>query len=146
MTGLNHAVTGALVAAAIKEPAIALPAAFLSHFAADAIPHWNYRLKEGYRQLAMIMDLTLLLSVLLILSVTVDASPKLIIAGGFLGALPDAMWLPYIMAGKKAPNDKKNLIHIMRKFHGFIQWSETSKGIYIEAAWLIITLFLIYQI
>jgi hypothetical protein len=43
MTGINHAVTGALVAAAINKPALALPAALLSHFAADIIPHWNYR-------------------------------------------------------------------------------------------------------
>ena len=146
MTGLNHAVTGALVAASINKPILALPAALLSHFAVDMIPHWNYKIKGDLQQLAMMMDLTLLLSVLLILSVTVDGSTRLIIAGGFLGILPDAMWLPELLKGKQPKIDGKSLWLRLRRLHSKIQWSETSNGIYVEIVWLMATLFLIYKL
>lgn len=41
MTGTNHALTGAVIALVVKQPALAIPIAFLSHFVCDAIPHYN---------------------------------------------------------------------------------------------------------
>lgn len=46
MTGLNHAVTGALVAAAARRPEIALPVAFASHYILDAIPHFAVEMPD----------------------------------------------------------------------------------------------------
>ena len=90
MTGLNHALTGATVAAAINRPILSLPAALLSHFAVDIIPHWNYRLKpHSKRQLVMAVDLSLCIVLLLVLAATVNADPYLILFGGLLGILPD---------------------------------------------------------
>jgi len=41
----THAIVGATTALSLrKKPLAALFAAFLSHFAADVIPHWDYRL------------------------------------------------------------------------------------------------------
>lgn len=148
MVGVNHVATGVLVAVAIDKPVLALALAFLSHFVIDAIPHWNYKIANNpaYRQLAMAMDLTFSLSLLMILSVSLDASTRLVIACGFLALLPDAMWLPHILQGKKAPKNRNNPLHWLRKFHGWLQWSETSKGAYIEVAWFVITIFLILQL
>lgn len=42
MTGFNHATTGALIAAATGNVFLAVPIAFLSHFALDAIPHFGW--------------------------------------------------------------------------------------------------------
>lgn len=42
MTGLNHATTGALIAAAIVNPILAIPLAFASHFVLDATPHFGW--------------------------------------------------------------------------------------------------------
>ena len=42
---VTHAIIGATVAFALREnPLIGFLAAFASHFAADAIPHWEYRI------------------------------------------------------------------------------------------------------
>ena len=149
MTGLNHAVTGALVAAAIDKPAIALPAALLSHFATDAIPHWNYKVPGGLRrrQAIMIVDLILTLWLLFVLTLVVNASPWLIVAGGLLAVLPDTMWLRFFVIGKPSiTGSRKRLINRLRCFHGWIQWCETTWGIYVEAAWFVLMVFLIINI
>ncbi|HET6863868.1 MAG TPA: hypothetical protein VFH37_01540 [Candidatus Saccharimonadales bacterium] len=148
MTGLNHAVTGALVAAVIDKPILALPAALLSHFAADAIPHWNYELKPhiARRQVVILADLVLSLALLLILALTVDARPWLIIGGGLLAILPDTMWLRFFITGRPAIHGSpKRFINRLRKFHFWIQWSETSRGLFIETLWFPLMLLLIYQ-
>lgn len=41
MTATGHAVIGALIAAKVGNPALAIPLAILSHVAADAFPHWD---------------------------------------------------------------------------------------------------------
>ena len=149
MTGLNHAVTGALVAATIDKPIIALPAALLSHFAADAIPHWNYELKPhiARRQVVMLADLVLSLALLLILALTVDARPWLIITGGLLGILPDTMWLRFFISGRPSIHGSpRRFVNRLRKLHILIQWSETGWGLAIEALWFPLMLVLIYQI
>jgi hypothetical protein len=149
MTGLNHALTGATVAALINEPAIALPAALLSHFVVDMIPHWDYKVPGGLagRKKIMAFDLALSLGLLLILSLVVDATPWVIVAGGLLGILPDTMWLRFFMTGKADPsNGNKNPMHLLRRFHLGIQWSETPAGIYVEAAWFVLVLCIIFGI
>lgn len=46
MTGFNHATTGALIAAAVGNPFVAVPLAFASHFIMDAVPHFGWDLDE----------------------------------------------------------------------------------------------------
>ena len=41
MTATGHALVGTLIAAKISNPALAVPLALLSHFAADILPHWD---------------------------------------------------------------------------------------------------------
>jgi hypothetical protein len=150
MTGLNHAATGALVAAAIDKPILALPAALLSHFVVDAIPHWNYQLSGGVRdrQKVMIIDLVLSLALLVALATTVQATPWVIIVGGLLAILPDTMWLRYFLTGRPAiTGSPKRFINKLRRFHMWIQWSETPRaGLIVEAIWFPIMIYLIYQI
>jgi hypothetical protein len=149
MTGLNHAATGALVAVAIHNPVVALPAALLSHFLIDAIPHWNYQVPKqiARRQVIMLADLTLSLALLLLLALTVDANPYLIIAGGLLGIMPDMMWLRFFISGRPSVHGSpKRMINRLRRFHFWIQWSETSWGFFVELCWLPIMLDLIYQL
>ncbi len=48
MTLTTHAIIGASVATMFSfHPAAAIAAAFLSHFAIDTIPHWDYILRSG---------------------------------------------------------------------------------------------------
>jgi len=149
VTGLNHALTGATVAAALNKPALALPAALLSHFAADVVPHWDYKIPGGVRGRLKVMSVDLVLSLILlaVLAVTVDAQPWLIAAGGLLGIMPDTMWLPFFLTGNPSKtHNRRNLLHLMRRPHSWIQWSETREGLYVEAIWFILMLGLIYQI
>jgi hypothetical protein len=39
MMATSHAVSGAVIALAIREPVLALPLAFVSHFVLDSLPH-----------------------------------------------------------------------------------------------------------
>lgn len=41
MTATSHAVIGAVIAAKIGNPLLAIPIAFASHLIADRIPHWD---------------------------------------------------------------------------------------------------------
>src|SRR5260370_1132249 len=117
MTNLNHAATGALVAVAIHNPWVGLPAAFLSHFVVDVIPHWSYFDKNFMmKRVALAIDITFTLGLLLILSVSVDAPRRLVIAGGVLGVTPDLMWAPYLITGNRSMTDKKNPLHLARRF------------------------------
>ncbi|MGH7157086.1 MAG: hypothetical protein ACREGG_03190 [Candidatus Saccharimonadales bacterium] len=148
MTGLNHAATGALVAAAINKPIIALPAALLSHFVADVVPHWNYRIpiKNG-RIKGMSIDLVLSLALLVVLALTVDAKPWLVFLGGLLAISPDIMWLEYFLTGRPSiKGNPKRLINRLRQFHLWIQTSETDRGIWVEAVWFVLMIGLIYQV
>lgn len=144
MTGVNHTITGALVAVTINKPALALPAALLSHFVIDLIPHWHYRPKNSLQRLYMMMDLTLSLSILLVLSVTVSGSPRLIIAGGLLGMLPDLMWLPAFLHDKPPKQAGHELLYFLRRVHVKIQWSETGYGAYVEIVWFVLIMLLLY--
>jgi hypothetical protein len=148
MTGLNHALTGATVAAAINKPILALPAALLSHFLVDAIPHWDYKVPGGVkgRQKVMLVDLCLSLCLLFILAMTLNVQPWLVIAGGLLGILPDAMWLVYFMSGKPSIRGNKNSpMNRIKRFHHWIQWSETRWGIIVEAIWFVAMLVVVYK-
>src|ERR1043165_3035207 len=139
MTNLNHAATGALVAVAVHNPWVGLPAAFLSHFAIDVIPHWDYYEKNFMmKQVALAIDITFTLGLLLILAVTVDAPRRLIIAGGVLGISPDLMWAPFLITGKSSKTHKKTPLHLARRFHFWIQIKEFAQGLYIEIAWFIL--------
>lgn len=149
MTGFNHAVTGALVAATFNKPLVSLPLALLSHFIVDAIPHWNYKAPGGLRgrQVVMFLDLVLSLTLLAILALTVNAAPWLIIAGGLLSILPDTMWLKFFITGRPSiSGNKQRFINRLRQFHHWIQWSETNKGIFVELLWFPMMFWLIYQV
>lgn len=44
----NHVLSGALLGAAVRSPAAALPLGVASHFALDAVPHWGQWLSRSH--------------------------------------------------------------------------------------------------
>ena len=140
--------TGAVVAIAVKQPLLALPAAFLSHFVIDMLPHWDYKLPKFPRARRLVIGLDLLISawLLVLLAVILPESGWLAFFGGFLAIAPDAMWLPYILHGGQSPVHKNNLLHWTRRFHLKIQRSETSKGALVEAIWLVLMVLVLARI
>lgn len=149
MTGINHAVTGAVVAAAIKQPALALPAAFLSHFVIDSLPHWNYWVPSQRRFRKWVIFSDMLLSLVLLGAVAfslVGVDWWVVLLGGLLAISPDLMWLPYLIVGKPAPADTSSPLHRLRRFHLRIQWSETIPGLLFELFWFALMFWLLIRL
>ena len=135
MTSYNHAVTGALVAVAIKQPAIAFPVAVASHFLFDAVPHWDHKVALSKRKITNIGELIFTSLLVIILSLVINAPYWLTVSCMILAISPDIMWLPGILHGKLPAMDGPSLLHKVRRFHKKIQWSETGRGFYYEAIW-----------
>lgn len=146
MIGLNHAVTGAFLAAAVKEPVVALPLALMSHFALDALPHWDYKVPGGNRkrQLVMAGDLMLAFLVLSTLSFLLVEQWWVMLLAGMLAIAPDAMWLPEILNNRPLKMKGSDLLSKARRLHSRVQWSETARGLYFEIFWLLIMLMLTF--
>jgi hypothetical protein len=146
MTGLNHAVTGALVAAVIKEPLIALPAALASHFVIDALPHWDYKIEGSARkrQLIMLADLAFSILLLSVVAFLLTEQWWLVFLGGLLAIVPDMMWLPDLLTGSPPSTKGDDLLSRIRRFHLRIQWSETKNGIFFEIFWFFLVLSLLF--
>lgn len=143
MTATNHALTGAFLVIAIDKPYIALPVAFLSHFVIDILPHWDHRVPKKWQRVVDLGDLFLAGLLILLLIVVIDKSVLLVLAGAFLGTLPDAMWLPEILQGRSVRMEGDKFLLKVRRAHHKIQWSETTKGFIFEADWFVLILLLI---
>lgn len=138
MTATNHAITGAIIAMAIDKPAIALPLAFLSHFAQDTIPHFGYPGREGYKEairhkslkIVMAADVIFFLPLLFLL-VFYNASFWVYLAS-FLALSPDfhdfiAFFLFHRNVGW----------NWFSKITEAIQWCERPWGITVEIIWYV---------
>lgn len=132
--------TGAVIALLVKEPAIAVPLSFVSHFACDAIPHFG--LASGVKffdrkfNTMLISDFIVAVTLMAILGSQFPHQKWTIWACMVAAASPDLMWAYYNLYIKKINNRKPKYDPIAR-FHLWIQWSETVKGWFMEFAWFI---------
>lgn len=143
MTATNHALTGVVIAIVVHQPVAAPILALSSHFVLDAIPHWDYRLKFPLKKWVMISDVVLavILSVAVAsLATTFQVPAWLIFSCGILAIMPDAMWLPHILIGQPIPVGHDKPLYIARRFHRWVQWSETRPGAYLEVVWFVLFL------
>jgi membrane-bound metal-dependent hydrolase YbcI (DUF457 family) len=146
MTATNHVLAGAVVALAVKQPALAIPLAVLSHFLLDALPHYGFesgtifehsKHKRSLTQLITPVDGGLAIVILLWLGFFLDASVPnlLIVICAFAAYVPDILWLPTFI--------KELRTHVWEprgwflKLHQKIQWRERPWGIYVELAWAV---------
>lgn len=142
MIAVNHALTGGVIALAIKEPAIALPLALLSHFAVDYIPHWSMNPKYAFkRKFNIYLTLDTLICILLaVLSVIYLPNGLLVAVCMFLAASPDFMWAYHRLYREKIKGLKRDYGPIA-KFHSAIQESSHyrhgKRGLIIELMWFI---------
>lgn len=102
MTATAHAVIGTVIAAKIGNPALAIPLAFLSHFAADMVPHWDTAFGSPKKNKKRILVETIgdvILGFSLSYSIIVFLFPGTNIFYAFLmiivAQLPDWMFAPY---------------------------------------------------
>jgi hypothetical protein len=140
MTGFNHGITGAVIALTIKQPVLAVPLAFLSHFATDAIPHFGLG-KENIlnRKFSVILVADFIFSIFLMaaLAILFPAHLWLIWACMIAAASPDLMWAYHHLYQVRIKKNKLKLGQFAR-FHSKIQWSQTLAGIGVEAVWFLL--------
>jgi hypothetical protein len=132
MTGLNHVLTGAAIGMGLQNPWLVAPAALVSHFILDSIPHFDHEAyRYGSRYFARIMASDAVLSIcsVLALAVLLPHVAIAIIIGAVFAVLPDSFWLYYYRKGRPQT--------WFFRFHTKIQWFERPIGALVEASYLI---------
>ncbi len=135
MTATNHAVTGAVIALAVKQPALALPLAFLSHFALDALPHFgfkNWHERQEHKKLFLVQTVTDLSLALLMCLLLFLKAPLVLLTGAILAMSPDLMWGFRFVVREKMGTLPPPPENIIEKFHKGIQKFESVVGLWIE--------------
>lgn len=139
MTATNHALTGAVIALVVKKPELAIPLAFVSHFALDMIPHFGYKdnvdfgtaLKHKLTKYVVALD-PLLFIIFLGLLLHYSAGIWIYVAA-FVAMIPDFEWLLAYYGFERRGN--KPWRSVFAKFHSNIQWCERLWGGFVEIAW-----------
>ncbi len=144
MTGFNHGLTGAVIALTVRQPEIAVPFAFLSHFAQDAIPHWDYSTRGKEENLLnrrfnlfLIADFVLSVGLMVLLGIHFPGQRWLIWGCMTAAASPDLMWAYYRLYIQRIKKQKPRL-NKFAHLHDRLQWSSSGKGAVVEAAWAIV--------
>lgn len=137
MTATNHGLFGAFIAVTLQtNPVIAICVAPFSHFLLDALPHFgedNLDLHGRRFFRILLTDATLAVVSTICVAYVYSQIWWLVILCAFLAASPDLMWIYYVYV-----DDSKAKKHIIPKFHGWIQWSQTPRGLYVETAWFFV--------
>jgi hypothetical protein len=144
VTGFNHGMTGAIIALTLKQPALAVPIAFASHFIQDAVPHHDYFNEGGTKILRdkfnylLAADFLFSVVLMIILGILFPAHKWLIWFCMAAAALPDAMWAYYYLYLRDIKHGKI-VFGPLARFHMKMEWLEVGWGAYLEVAWFIIT-------
>lgn len=145
MTATNHALTGAMIATAIKQPLLTLPLAFASHFICDALPHFGIDMKFGSRAMYtwLVTDGIAMFGCAAVLLALGVNNPILLAIAGFVAMAPDLAWLHYGLKGKL---HDANDLDALSRFHTRIQWYQKVRGIGVEFVWAAFMIFAILKL
>lgn len=138
MTATNHALTGAAIALIIGQPLIALPAALLSHFVCDALPHFDSSLPSddwlASRNFKILLVVDAWLCVILVAVLAIFQPQHWLLAAvcAFLATSPDLLWINRFWRVKTNRPWQPNLFS---RFAAKIQWFTAPIGAVVEATW-----------
>lgn len=153
MTATNHALTGAAVALLVKQPLLAVPVAFLSHYVLDALPHFGIpgslseRNKSALGRVVVATDALLFLALIIALPLVARSAinPFLLAACMFAAYSPDAVYL--FRFAKELKTGEFIVGGPLSRFHRRIQWSERPWGISVELVYVaLLSLFVISKV
>jgi hypothetical protein len=147
MTASNHVAAGAVIAALIAQPAVAIPIAFASHFVMDALPHYGDSNKHSWlnRNFKYVLGIDLLITIIFLVALVIvqPASWVLLVICGLVAVSPDVLWVPYFLADlKHEQREHSKLAKILK----WIQWGEHPWGIYLEIAVFAVLLTCLFRI
>jgi len=132
--------TGAIIGLSVGEPLLALPAAFLSHFVCDALPHFgvdrpNYVwLRSNAFKRMLVVDAFLCIVLVVILLLTRPHHWLLACFCAFLATSPDLVWINHF---RLAQANKPWHPNLFSRFAAIIQWFEHPIGMVVEGTWFI---------
>ena len=141
MIAINHALTGALIGLVSGQPLVALPAALLSHFVCDALPHYgNSKGNDTYLRsktfaTQLTVDISLCFALVLVLFVVQPQHWLLASFCAFIATSPDFAWLPGYIRSRRGGSYKVPGQNWAVKAASTIQWFERPIGGVVEAAW-----------
>lgn len=135
MIATNHALTGAVIGLAVGNPLVAVPAALLSHYVCDALPHFglgpDFIKTKAFRNY-LIVDAVVCVLLVLALFATQPTHWLLASVCAFVAAMPDfAMVNRYY----HVVTNKPYVSGLYNRFAGGIQWFERPIGGFVELAW-----------
>jgi hypothetical protein len=133
MTVSGHAIVGALIAITVKQPALVLPLALLSHYVLDTLPHFGYAGKgyaEALKHPITYVEQAASWAMFVVLALSLRHQSWLVYSAATLAVVPDLMW-PYRYffferVGKVPPGGA------LTNFHRHIQWCEREWGVWVE--------------
>lgn len=141
MTGTNHALTGALLTIDITAPAVLVPAAIMSHFALDSLPHFGEPAgkRSNLSKVVWSVDACLLLIGLILLIITQN---WLAMVGAFAAISPDFTWIYRFAVKEKWGSLPPTKTNALNRWHARIQKFETRKGLWVEIVWFCVVSYL----
>jgi hypothetical protein len=142
MTAPNHALTGAAIGLAVANPWVAIPLAFLSHFALDAIPHYDVpggsnADRIGSRHMFYIQIVGgALLCFAIVLGLFFANPENWLLAAfcAFIATSPDLLSFPRYLSVKKNGVDPLGQWWFWRIHHN-IQWKVGERFWAVEVLW-----------
>jgi len=140
MTATNHALTGAVIGLVVGNPWIALPAALLSHFVCDAIPHYSdpkLTTDSKHFVVYLLSDMLGAVAVATFLFVLRPENWFVACWAAFLATSPDLMWAHTFFKSQKKKRQQSLPTHTLARFHHRIQWFAKPIGAAVEYAWAI---------
>jgi len=143
MTSTNHVTTGAVIALAVKQPQLAIPLAFASHFVMDAIPHFGIyeddvlrRNKSRVFRTAVSIDVPVAIGLVFLLPHLAASHVAwwIVFTSMVAAVAPDFQWIHRFIREVRtkqwSPGGR------FTQFHQGIQWFEHPVGIIPELIWL----------
>lgn len=144
MIATNHAVTGAVIGLMTASPVIALPAALVSHYICDALPHYaskQHGLHSRFFRNMLIVDTIGCVLIVALLTVVQPPSWQLAVTAAFVATTPDLLWIPKYTHARQGRAYSPNRYD---RFASRIQWYEQPAGAFVEFAWFVVGLGIIF--
>lgn len=133
-----------MIALTIKNPLLAVPLSFVSHYVQDLVPHFdhfagpkNEHHFERKFNIALVADFLLSILLMIVLAILLPSHKWLIWGCMVAAACPDlgqSYYYLYVEHIKK----QKPKFDPLSKLHYSLQWSATPKGFFVELAWFVL--------
>jgi hypothetical protein len=131
--------TGAIIGLSISAP-VAIPLAFVSHYALDALPHHDSKDKSLKKvTLILLVDIILCLVLVLIIFIIRPSYWWLAILCAFLATSADFMWFSGYndLRTGKIPRPAAQR-HVIVALHEKVQWFQKPIGVIVEIVWAVL--------